>query len=648
MYKITLLVLANALEGQERVGEFAENGRAQSTHGVPASGSLISVSTAVSTVASVGTIDDIGEGGGVGGSNLVEGHVEETEGGLALVEELVVDEGDETGEGGGRARGSVDGQAHARALVEVSSVVAGKDDVVVSVERNIGVGPHLGVEGERGGELIAVLDPGLDGSGLVGWLRLEGRETSTSGDSGTGGDGSTDLLVDAVSVPGELGGSNGGDIGRAGGPLGGEDGTVGLVEGVGGDGESVGGVGSELRAVAGRVEVVHSVVVLLDGELAVRALLLAPGGQGVLGGLVSKNELAGIRAKTHGEEAEGVVVVSGEGDLIASGGSVVASASGAVDGGVHGAVAAGTVQGRSTIITIGDHHGNTHGSKGHELSVGSVNVLGRVVSEGVAVGGDRALVEFGPSVGDGVNQGRVLHVGDLLGPVQDPLAVAVGQEHGGHTETDGGDVLNIEVRLVLVAAVVEAVGSLAGDVDGVDLEVRVELLQRSVGEVVGEGSNTLEVAVAGSSLVQGDAIVSLEDGGGDELVIISAHVLDGAVAGVVDELGDTGDEVNNLDQLGGDVGEASDPEAGRSGLGGPVEGEGGGEKLGGVGNRGGDLNVVREQDHITGGDARGHEPLNDALDGSGSGGNHGLDFLGGEELAIVLVAGVAHFPEGLF
>lgn len=125
-----------------------------------------------------------------------------------------------------------------------------------------------------------------------------------------------------------------------------------------------------------------------------------------------------------------------------------------------------------------------------EFSVGSGNVLLAVITVGIASGSDLTLLNLRPSVADGVNEGWAIHGGELLSPVQNPLAITVTVEHSGDAGTHSSNVLNIEIRLILVALVRETVRSVSGNV-ALDVEVRVELSEGIEGEEIREGSNSL-------------------------------------------------------------------------------------------------------------------------------------------------------------
>lgn len=91
----------------------------------------------------------------------------------------------------------------------VVGVVADEDEVVVTVEGNVGVTSHVGVVGERGREVSSGGQVLGNSSLLVAGLGLERAETSTSGDDGSSQDACSDLAGNVVSVPGELSSSNG-------------------------------------------------------------------------------------------------------------------------------------------------------------------------------------------------------------------------------------------------------------------------------------------------------------------------------------------------------------------------------------------------------------------------------------------------------
>lgn len=516
----------------------------------------------------------------------------------------------------------------------------------MSVEGDIRVSTHVLVEGERRGHVLASLDPCGNGLGLVAELGLESAETTTGGDDGTGLNAGNDFVGNVCSAPGELGGGNRGDVGAACGVVSGENSSVGLVEGVGGDGVSVGGLGLQLGAGAGRVEVGELFVILIDGDGAL-SVGGGPGVQGVLQVVVLEHSVAAVGGDTHGEEALGSVGVEGESNLSALGGGVVASANGAILGVVNGAVSAGTGKGRSTIITVGNEDGKTVGSQNLEFSVGSGDVLLRVVSEGRACGSDVALVSLGPSVADRVDQGGVGHLGELLSPVQNPLTVSVGQKEGVDSQSHSSGVLDIEIRLHLVATIssVQAVRANGGDVNSGDVEVLVEGFEGTSGEVIGEGSNGLEILGVGSLEGGGYFVVGFEDLRGDELIGLGGGVGSGCDAGVIDKLGNSGNEIDVSGQLGGDVGRTSDPDTLALGDGGDVVGELSGEEFGGKSNSGFDLDVVGVYSHLGSGDAHCVQPLRNSASSGGVSGNEGSDGSHGGEFAVVGVLGVADFPE---
>lgn len=107
---------------------------------------------------------DVVEDGGVG----VEGGVDEADGGLAAVDALLVDEGDDAAERGGGGRGAVD---------EAEAAVDG-DDVVGAVGGDVRVaadGLRVVVLGGRVAGFV-VGEVGFHGGGLVGWQREDVAE----------------------------------------------------------------------------------------------------------------------------------------------------------------------------------------------------------------------------------------------------------------------------------------------------------------------------------------------------------------------------------------------------------------------------------------------------------------------------------------
>jgi hypothetical protein len=148
----------------------------------------VAVEAAISSGALVVAAGDVEEGTAVLFSHLIEQIVEESERGLSIVQQLVVDESHETSKGRRTRRSSVHLSREARAVVR--SIVRKVHQIVVSfskkkkkninnkflifsfflglpVEGNIGIGSHGGVEGVGRRNLVVGLEPAFDGVGLV-------------------------------------------------------------------------------------------------------------------------------------------------------------------------------------------------------------------------------------------------------------------------------------------------------------------------------------------------------------------------------------------------------------------------------------------------------------------------------------------------
>lgn len=152
--------------------ELREVGRAEPSDGVPACGG----GEALRTTAGVAALGDIVERGGAG---RVQHGVEEAEGGLALVEELVVEERDD-----GRERGRRRGRA--RYTLALASDI---DDEVDTLGGDVGEGAALSVE-EAGVSVSERLEVGRDSVFLVVGLREDVGEATRREVRG--------LLIDAL------------------------------------------------------------------------------------------------------------------------------------------------------------------------------------------------------------------------------------------------------------------------------------------------------------------------------------------------------------------------------------------------------------------------------------------------------------------
>jgi len=115
---------------------------------------------------------------------LVQERIEEAEGSLASIKQLVVDERQQASKRRRRAGGAVYWRNCARAPTSVA--VARIYEVVMAVECDIRIGSHGCVEGKRGGEVDGSFEICSHGSILIRLLWLERAKTASSGEGRAG------------------------------------------------------------------------------------------------------------------------------------------------------------------------------------------------------------------------------------------------------------------------------------------------------------------------------------------------------------------------------------------------------------------------------------------------------------------------------
>jgi hypothetical protein len=152
------------------VQHVAEVRRSKSRNGIISLNSLVSIQTAISSVAVVVSVCDIIESSRILGKHLIEQWVQESKLSLSSCKELVIDQRDQTSESWGTAGCSINSGGWARAVIR--SVIGDKDEVVMSVEGDIRVSSELSVVGEAWRKRGSILSNVVAHDGLlVRWLK---------------------------------------------------------------------------------------------------------------------------------------------------------------------------------------------------------------------------------------------------------------------------------------------------------------------------------------------------------------------------------------------------------------------------------------------------------------------------------------------